>query len=151
MIPLNTEQHLGSRALIVIILRRISLAIIFFILMLLAVPVRSALLNWLNTSITTATMSDQAINSITAISAIVIALLFILTLIFLFFGFIMAFLECKTYTFTFEEFDLKMRRGILGRRENSIPFRQIQDVDIEQSILYRLFGLSRLVIITAGH
>ena len=44
-----------------------------------------------------------------------------------------------------------MRHGILNRRENSIPYRQIQDVDTEQGILYRLFGLSRLVIITAGH
>ena len=45
----------------------------------------------------------------------------------------------------------KIRRGILSRTENAIPYRQIQDADIERSLFFRMLGLSRLVILTAGH
>ena len=46
---------------------------------------------------------------------------------------------------------LKIRRGILSKEEIAIPYRQIQDVDIEQNISDRLWGVARLAILTAGH
>ena len=46
---------------------------------------------------------------------------------------------------------LKIKRGILSKEEIAIPYRQIQDVDIEQSISDRMWGVARLAILTAGH
>ena len=46
---------------------------------------------------------------------------------------------------------LKIRRGILSKEETAIPYRQIQDVDIEQNISDRIWGVARLAILTAGH
>ncbi len=35
--------------------------------------------------------------------------------------------------------------------ETSIPYRQIQNIDIQRDLAYQAFNLSRLVILTAGH
>ena len=57
----------------------------------------------------------------------------------------------ENYTFSLGEDALKIKRGVFTREEVAIPYRQIQDVDIEQDISYRMIGVSRLVILTAGH
>ena len=46
---------------------------------------------------------------------------------------------------------LKIRRGVFSREEVAIPYRQMQDVDIEQNLTDRFWGVCRLVILTAGH
>lgn len=46
---------------------------------------------------------------------------------------------------------VKIRRGIFNKQEVAIPYRQIQDVDIERNFAYQILGLSELVILTAGH
>jgi uncharacterized membrane protein YdbT with pleckstrin-like domain len=55
-----------------------------------------------------------------------------------------------TYSFVLDENALRIKRGILNVEETSIPYRQIQDVDIERPVLYQMLGASRLVILTAG-
>ncbi len=45
---------------------------------------------------------------------------------------------------------LKIRKGIFTRQEIAIPYRQIQNVDIERSLFQQLTGVSKLVIVTAG-
>ena len=66
-------------------------------------------------------------------------------------GVIISFLDYKNYTFRFEEFDLIVKRGILNKEETSVPYRQMQDVDLEQNLMYQLFGVCRVVMMTAGH
>ena len=39
-------------------------------------------------------------------------------------------------------------RGILSKKEVSIPYRRIQSVEIKQSFLYRILGVGRVVIST---
>ncbi|MGZ8998484.1 MAG: PH domain-containing protein, partial [Allosphingosinicella sp.] len=48
------------------------------------------------------------------------------------------------------ESDIVIEKGILSRTRRSIPFDRIQDVDIEQRLLPRLFGLARVRIETGG-
>jgi membrane protein YdbS with pleckstrin-like domain len=48
------------------------------------------------------------------------------------------------------EHDLRVERGVLIRRETSIPLGRIQHVDTRQGPLERLFGLSRLQVFTAS-
>ncbi len=55
------------------------------------------------------------------------------------------------YQFALQDDALKIRRGVFSREEIAIPYRQIQDVDIEQDITDRMLGVCRLVILTAGH
>jgi putative membrane protein len=69
---------------------------------------------------------------------------------FSFLGIFIAWLEYTNYTYRLDEFNLIMKKGILDRKETSIPSRQIQDVNIDESLFYRFLGLSSLVLKTAG-
>ena len=64
---------------------------------------------------------------------------------------IVSWLIYENYKFALGEDALKIKRGVFTREEIAIPYRQIQDVDIEQDFYYRIIGVSRLVILTAGH
>jgi len=46
---------------------------------------------------------------------------------------------------------LKVKSGVLHKEEVAIPYRQIQNVDIERTFLDQIAGTSRLIILTAGH
>lgn len=56
-----------------------------------------------------------------------------------------------SFKYKIEDNDLSFEKGVLGKQEISVPFHQIQNVDVEQSILFRVFGLADLAILTAGH
>ena len=57
----------------------------------------------------------------------------------------------SNYKFFLDENSLKIKRGILNKEEIAIPYRQIQDVDIKRDLSFQMLGVSRLVILTAGH
>ena len=57
----------------------------------------------------------------------------------------------SSWAFMLENDSLKIKRGIFNKTEDAIPYKQIQNVDIERSFLFQIMGLSRLVILTAGH
>lgn len=65
--------------------------------------------------------------------------------------FLVSWLIYINYKFSLGEDSLKIKRGILNKEEVAIPYRQIQDVDIERDLSFQMFGLSRVVILTAGH
>lgn len=58
--------------------------------------------------------------------------------------------QYAAYEFMLDEHALKMRSGILNIQIEAIPYRQMQNVDIERNILFRALGVSRIVILTAG-
>src|ERR1035437_5602971 len=64
---------------------------------------------------------------------------------------VMAYGYYWSFRYKLDDNDLAFEKGLIGRQEISIPFRQIQNVDIEQSFIYRIFNLADLVILTAGH
>jgi membrane protein YdbS with pleckstrin-like domain len=67
------------------------------------------------------------------------------------FALIMAYGWYLSFRYKLEDNDLSFEKGLLSKQEISVPFHQIENVDIEQSILYRIFGLADLIILTAGH
>jgi uncharacterized membrane protein YdbT with pleckstrin-like domain len=71
--------------------------------------------------------------------------------IFFIFSFFGAWLTYATYQFALTEDSLKIKRGILNKEEIAIPYRQIQDVDVERDLGFQMMGLSRIVVLTAGH
>jgi putative membrane protein len=64
---------------------------------------------------------------------------------------LIAWLIYSNYKFCLGEDSLKIKRGILNKEEVAMPYRQIQDVDIRRDLSFQMLGLSRIVIITAGH
>jgi uncharacterized membrane protein YdbT with pleckstrin-like domain len=80
-------------------------------------------------------------------SLIIFAISFLLIIISLAY----ARLTYMNYRFSMADDSFKIKRGILNKTENAIPYRQIQNVDIEQGLLFQMLGLSRLIILTAGH
>lgn len=62
-----------------------------------------------------------------------------------------SYLSYQGYEFMLDDDALKIRRGILNKEEIAIPYRQIQDVDIDQSFSDRMWGVARVAILTAGH
>ncbi|MDP2598217.1 MAG: PH domain-containing protein [Candidatus Liptonbacteria bacterium] len=55
------------------------------------------------------------------------------------------------YKFSVGEHFLRIKRGVLNKQEVAIPFRQIQDVTIVRDLAYQAWGLSKLLVQTAGH
>ncbi|MFA9415657.1 PH domain-containing protein [Natrinema sp. HArc-T2] len=53
-----------------------------------------------------------------------------------------------TYAITSRTFDVSS--GVLSRRSREIPYRRIQNVDVSQGVLYRIFGLAVVSLETAG-
>lgn len=45
---------------------------------------------------------------------------------------------------------LRVVRGVLFHRDTVVPFGRVQHIDVEQGPLERMFGISRLVLHTAG-
>ena len=60
-------------------------------------------------------------------------------------------LSYLSYQFALQENALMIKSGIIAKKEIAIPYRQIQNVTIEQNIAHRALGMSRIVILTAGH
>jgi uncharacterized membrane protein YdbT with pleckstrin-like domain len=57
----------------------------------------------------------------------------------------------SSHVFMLDEYALHIRSGILNRNEIAIPYRQVQDVSLNESYLQRMFGVAELSILTAGH
>ncbi len=74
-----------------------------------------------------------------------------LFIVFALLAFLVSWLIYKNYQFSLDEDALKIKRGVLEKEEISIPYRQIQDVDIDRSLAFQMVGLSRIIILTAGH
>ena len=74
-----------------------------------------------------------------------------IAIIALFITFLASWLVYRNYLFMLDDDSLKIKSGVITKDEIAIPYRQIQDVDIERSIFYQMIGVSRLVILTAGH
>ncbi len=55
----------------------------------------------------------------------------------------------KTYYYIDED-ELILETGIIGRKRISIPFTKIQTIDSEQSLIHRLFGVTKVKVDTAG-
>lgn len=59
-------------------------------------------------------------------------------------------LKYKFWKFEIRLQELYLERGILNRITTIAPFTRIQHIDVQQSLIERMFRLSKLVIYTAG-
>lgn len=70
--------------------------------------------------------------------------------IFVAFGLLFQSLTWWRFTYTAMADELLIESGILSRNRRSIPWDRIQDVDIEQGLLHRLFGLAKVKLETGA-
>ncbi len=66
------------------------------------------------------------------------------------FGVIINVFRYFSFRYALEEDVLRIHKGIISRDEVSIPYSKIEDIDLEQSIFYRIIGVSKLFVITGG-
>ena len=64
--------------------------------------------------------------------------------------FIVALLYNNNFWYEIDEAGLTIESGIIHKKHVTVPFEQVQNVNIERSLLDRLFGLAKISIETAG-
>lgn len=127
----SQEQTLGVAALAYSLLSRVlPVAVLFIILLVISEPIRVVL-------------PLAARGYVWIVPALVLLAALILALA--------TYLEYSAYRFALDTYALKIRRGFFSTDEIAIPYTKIQDVDIDRPLIYKMFGLSKLVILTAGH
>jgi len=151
MIPIGQEQHLGQKAFILILLRRISggllLLLLFIFILFISKFLLSSVTQIINSTTTNNTSTSQLATQILSLTTIII---FVISIVLIIIGIIIAILEYKNYSYQFNEFDLIMRTGILDKKETIIPYRQIQDINIDRPLFYQIFGLSNITLKSSG-
>jgi uncharacterized membrane protein YdbT with pleckstrin-like domain len=75
---------------------------------------------------------------------------FVIFFIALGYAFLSSWLLYKSHEYCLAEDALKIRQGIMTKTEIAIPYRQIQNINIERTFSEQIMGLSRLIILTAG-
>ncbi len=56
----------------------------------------------------------------------------------------------KYWKFSIEDNEIRIKYGVFTRVTTTAPFVRIQHIDVQQSVLERMNGLSKLIIYTAG-
>lgn len=139
-VPTDTYHKLGGKTLWIFILERIHISAILLLV-----------------SIAFFALKDQAflanapvVGDIRPYMQTITWSLFGLFVIVFLITFFVAWLIYINYKFLLGDDALKIKKGVLNKTETAIPYRQIQNVDIERDLSFQMFGLSRIVILTAG-
>ncbi|MEI6478981.1 MAG: PH domain-containing protein [bacterium] len=152
MIIQNQEHHLGIRSFFVSSYKNTFVAVMIFIIAIFLSAASSFFISYGNTLVNKYQQSNGG-NAID-ISPFVfmgLSIIFVLSFVAFVIGVFVSWLNYMDFTFTFKEFEIRVKRGILNIEEISIPYHQASNIRIDRDIMYRLFGVSRLVISTAGH
>src|ERR1019366_792842 len=139
MITLGQPQHLGQRTFMLFISRRVTLGVVAFLI--------SGVLAFIGPSLavgigSAASLGGSASRATVAtiggyISSFTI-LLFLVSVILVLVGIIIALVQYRNYIFVLNEFSLKMKHGLLNQLEISIPYRQIQDINLVRTFPHRM-------------
>ncbi len=152
MIPEGIPQHIGRKTLVLMILQGALPGIIFLFFVILLSAFEESINSSLVANINTLKEIVPVLgDSLQSLVPSFIPIIFFLGIIFGGIGIIINALRYKFFLFTLEEFSFKLRKGVLRVEEISIPYRQMQNVDVTRPFIYRILGISRLVVISAGN
>jgi uncharacterized membrane protein YdbT with pleckstrin-like domain len=140
---MEQEQKLGGRVFRYYFYKKILLGIVLLVISVIALSFKDTLV-----SVTTPIFSANAANNI--INYLVIGL-FSISFIALLGGVFISWLDYISCTFILGDLSFVIKRGILSKKITTIPYKQIQDISIEQSFSNRMMGVCKLVILTAGN
>ena len=141
-------QRLGSISFFVLVLRSLLPAFVGFIVFFFILVLKAA---GLPSMIGPAQDGNMALaNGINALLNWGLLGSFTLIVIGIVLAVILGAIDYFSYSYILDEHDLRIRRGIINIDESAIQFHHIEDVAIEQPIIYRLLGVCNLVIYTAA-
>ncbi len=140
---MNNEQKLGIKVFYYYLSKRVIAGLLLFLVSLFVSSYKSLIVSKLIT-IFSLNNSIDIFNYITSA-------LYLIFVLFIIVGVVMSWLDYISCNFTLDENAFIIRRGILNKKEVSIPYRQIQDIDIEQTFNNKMLGVSKLVVLTAGN
>ena len=152
MILLNEERRLGRTAFGLLLLRKLVPGIIILVIACALLGARSGITDLIVFFMKFGgAVASQTVRSISGGVTYVVELAFAFAIVSLLMSVLTARAEYKNYTFTFEEFGLRLKRGMFRLVVLTIPYRQMQDVDVERGFFHQLTKTSRVVINSAGH
>jgi uncharacterized membrane protein YdbT with pleckstrin-like domain len=131
----NTYQKLGTRSYIYDIVTRSMIPILILILTLALIAVN----NFFSSSVPT---------GFTDILPTLVSWGLLATLITFIVVIFIAWMDYMTFQFSLGTDIFKIKRGILTKQEMAIPYRRIESVDIQRTLIHQLFGVSRITIET---
>jgi uncharacterized membrane protein YdbT with pleckstrin-like domain len=134
----TSYRKLGHKAFYILTLKKSTAAICFLVLEIVLLIVQSSgILH-----------SNPQINSLLGGAEFIVFLIFLVAIIA---GLLAGYFSYIAFRYRVDGNGFLTERGVMSKQETSLPFRQIQNVDIEQSVIYRMMGVCNLVILTAGH
>ena len=136
------NEYLGDKTLALFILTRLSKLFVFGFLLIAAALAVGA--NYLPAPIL------QQVPHLSEWFLGLSGILVFLSIVFAVIAVLVAYLEYTHYTFELTEHALIISTGIINKKEVSMPYRQIQSVDLSRDLFDQLVGLSKIVILTAG-
>jgi len=151
MIQTDVPQRLGRKAFFLLFGRRAAIAILFIIVSLVLLAVSGSIIKGLAIALSSGQSTATTVGPISSFISFIVSGCFLIGIFLFLIGFVISWLEYRNFTFDFGEFDLHLSRGIIDKRETSIPYRQIQDVNIERNFDHQLMGMAKIVMTTAGH
>lgn len=134
MILLNQAQHLGRKAYLLMAAKRLKPGLIMLVIAVILLSLSGLIAQLIPRDI---------------VGPVVIGV-FVLAVVACLMSVLTARAEYKKYTFTFEEFGLKLTRGTFKIVEVTIPYRQMQDIAVERGMVHQMTGTSKLIINTAS-
>ncbi len=140
---MGTQQKLGIKVFYYYLSKRIFVGLLLLVVSLVVVSLKEAMVSKI------AFIFPMNV-SVVLVDYLSIGL-FIISILFIAGGFLISWLNYISCTFALDEQSFNIRRGIFSKKEVSIPYRQIQDISIEQTFYNRMMGVSKLVILTAGN
>ncbi len=139
------NQRLGIRALVLYIVKGLLPGVILLFLTFIVLSLKDTLIN---SFINSGYAAPDVINKIVLF---VIGGMYVLSTLILIFGLLINLIHYFTCIFGMDDYGFKMHRGLISRDEVTIPYHQIEDVDVDQSVIGRLLGVGKLIILTAGN
>lgn len=133
---MNEEyKKLGGKTFWLFLSQKVSVAIGFFVLAIIFTIVRSL------------SVVPKNMMPFVGLAGVVCFLIFFVALAV---ALISSWVVYKSHEYCLGEDALKIKQGVVTKREIAIPYRQIQNVNIERTFSEQMMGLSRLIILTAG-
>jgi uncharacterized membrane protein YdbT with pleckstrin-like domain len=140
---MDTKQKLGIKVFYYYLSRRISVGFLLLIV--------SFIFSISQNSIISTISSFIPSSFSTPVFGYFVMGLFAISILWIILGIFMSWLDYISCTFSLDSDSFDISRGIFNKKEVSISYRQIQDIDIEQTFYNKMFGVSRLVVLTAGN
>lgn len=140
------EQNYGPRAFTFYLFQNSIFSVMLFFFVVILSTQRESILSFLPLN-----QMNVSVDLASTILTYVIGGFFILTALIIALGIIMSWIQHISHTFVMDEDAIKIKVGILDKNEVTIPYRQVQAVNTVRPLFYRMMGVSKIVIFSAGN